>query len=182
MYLAELAAHAWDLARATGQLDKLDPSLALPALEGARAMIKPQYRNMVEPGSPFGAEVPRLPTLTTGNASPPSWDATRGQFSARPLDSLRRVCLISSVSPRLAGSWARSTMSAGRPQLDDGRAPAARQAPPEPAAKPRLYRCLRRLPPRPSPASSAASLVSNEVVHDARGVGRAPAGAEVPAR
>ena len=34
MYLAELAAHAWDLARATGQIDKLDPSLALPALEG----------------------------------------------------------------------------------------------------------------------------------------------------
>lgn len=57
MYLAELAAHAWDLARATGQLDRLDPSLALPALEGARAMIKPQYRNMVEPGAPFGSEV-----------------------------------------------------------------------------------------------------------------------------
>src|ERR1700733_12989261 len=57
MYLTELAAHAWDLARATGQIDKLDPSLALPALEGARAMIKPQYRNMVEPGAPFGAEV-----------------------------------------------------------------------------------------------------------------------------
>jgi uncharacterized protein (TIGR03086 family) len=57
MYLAELAAHAWDLARATGQIGKLDPSLALPALEGARAMIKPQYRNMVEPGAPFGTEV-----------------------------------------------------------------------------------------------------------------------------
>ena len=61
MYLAELAAHAWDLARATGQIDKLDPSLALPALEGARAMIKPQYRNMVEPGAPFGAEVSLAP-------------------------------------------------------------------------------------------------------------------------
>lgn len=57
MYLAELAAHAWDLARATGQLDKLDRSLAVPALEGAQAMIKPQYRDMVEPGAPFGAEV-----------------------------------------------------------------------------------------------------------------------------
>jgi uncharacterized protein (TIGR03086 family) len=34
MYLAELAAHAWDLARATGQTDRLDPSLALPALGG----------------------------------------------------------------------------------------------------------------------------------------------------
>src|SRR6204780_4360645 len=57
MSLAELAAHAWDLARATGQTGKLDPSLALPALEGARAMIKPQYRDMVGPGVPFGAEV-----------------------------------------------------------------------------------------------------------------------------
>jgi hypothetical protein len=47
----------WDLARATGQLDKLDPSLAGPALEGARAMIKHKYRNMVEPGAPFGAKV-----------------------------------------------------------------------------------------------------------------------------
>ena len=58
MYLAELAAHAWDLARATGQTDKLDPSLALPDLEGARAMIKPQYRNMVEPGAPLGGGLP----------------------------------------------------------------------------------------------------------------------------
>jgi uncharacterized protein (TIGR03086 family) len=58
MYLAELAAHTWDLARATEQLDRLDPSIAAPALEGARAMIKPQYRDMVEPGAPFGAEVP----------------------------------------------------------------------------------------------------------------------------
>ena len=57
MYLAELTAHTWDLARATGQLDRLDPSLALPALDGAQAMIKPQYRNMVEPGAPFGSEV-----------------------------------------------------------------------------------------------------------------------------
>lgn len=57
MYLAELAAHAWDLARATGQLGRLDPSLAGPALDGARTMIKPQYRNMVEQGAPFGTEV-----------------------------------------------------------------------------------------------------------------------------
>lgn len=57
MYLAELAAHAWDLAQATKQLDRLDPSLALPALDAARAMIKPRYRNMVEAGAPFGSEV-----------------------------------------------------------------------------------------------------------------------------
>ena len=58
MYLAELAAHAWDLAQATGQIDKLDASVAVAGLEGARAMIKPEYRDMVEPGSPFGEEVP----------------------------------------------------------------------------------------------------------------------------
>jgi uncharacterized protein (TIGR03086 family) len=58
MYLVELAAHAWDLAQATGQIDKLEVSVAVAGLEGARAMIKPQYRDMVEPGSPFGEEVP----------------------------------------------------------------------------------------------------------------------------
>ena len=57
MYLSELATHAWDLARATGQLGRLDPSLAVPALAGAHAMIKPEYRDMLEPGPPFGAEV-----------------------------------------------------------------------------------------------------------------------------
>jgi uncharacterized protein (TIGR03086 family) len=61
MYLAELATHAWDLAQSTGQLDRLDPSLAVPALDGARAMIKPEYRDMVEPGVPFGAAVPPPP-------------------------------------------------------------------------------------------------------------------------
>jgi uncharacterized protein (TIGR03086 family) len=61
MYLAELAAHAWDLAWATGQIDELDPAIAITALEGAHAMIKPEYRDMVEPGSPFGAEVPAPP-------------------------------------------------------------------------------------------------------------------------
>lgn len=61
MYLAALAAHAWDPARATGQLDRLALSLAPPALQGAQAMIKPQYRDMVEPGVPFAAEVPPPP-------------------------------------------------------------------------------------------------------------------------
>jgi len=57
MYVAELAGHSWDLAYATGQLERLDPSLGLPALEGARAMIKPRYRDMGGPGVPFGPEV-----------------------------------------------------------------------------------------------------------------------------
>jgi hypothetical protein len=33
----------------------------LPALEGAQAMIKPQYRNLAGPGAPFGAEVSPAP-------------------------------------------------------------------------------------------------------------------------
>jgi uncharacterized protein (TIGR03086 family) len=61
MYLLELAAHAWDLARAAGQLDRLASTLAAPALSGARAFIKPEFRDMVGPGSPFGAEVPPPP-------------------------------------------------------------------------------------------------------------------------
>ena len=57
MYLAELAAHAWDLAVATGQVDHLDPALAPAALAAARAMLKPEYRDLMGVGSPFGAEV-----------------------------------------------------------------------------------------------------------------------------
>ncbi|MGH9092717.1 MAG: TIGR03086 family metal-binding protein [Acidimicrobiales bacterium] len=57
MYLAEMAAHAWDLAAATGQLGSLDPALAGTALEAARSMLKPEYRDAMEPGSPFGQEV-----------------------------------------------------------------------------------------------------------------------------
>jgi len=81
MYLVELSTHAWDLARATGQIEELDPSLALPTLEGARAMIKPHFRNMVEPGAPFGAEVYPARVLTTGSASLPLWDAIHGERS-----------------------------------------------------------------------------------------------------
>jgi uncharacterized protein (TIGR03086 family) len=58
MYLAELAAHAWDLAVATDQLGRLDCDLAGTALDGARAMLKPEYRNRMGEGSPFGSEVP----------------------------------------------------------------------------------------------------------------------------
>ena len=57
MYLAELAAHSWDLASATGQLDRLDPDVAPGALAGAKAMLKPEYRDIMGKGNPFGAEV-----------------------------------------------------------------------------------------------------------------------------
>ena len=57
MYLAELAAHSWDLATATGLAGRLDPTLAGAALDGARAMLKPEYRDLMGKGNPFGAEV-----------------------------------------------------------------------------------------------------------------------------
>jgi uncharacterized protein (TIGR03086 family) len=57
MYLAELAAHTWDLAVATGQTGRLDPALAEPALKAARAMLKPEYRNAMGKGNPFGSEI-----------------------------------------------------------------------------------------------------------------------------
>jgi uncharacterized protein (TIGR03086 family) len=57
MYLAELATHAWDLASATGQVGRLDNGLATTALEGARAMLKPEYRNVMGEGNPYGSEV-----------------------------------------------------------------------------------------------------------------------------
>ncbi|MHB8448894.1 MAG: TIGR03086 family metal-binding protein [Mycobacteriales bacterium] len=57
MYLAELATHTWDLAAATGQLDRLDSDLAVTALDAARSMLKPEYRNQLAEGSPFGTEV-----------------------------------------------------------------------------------------------------------------------------
>jgi uncharacterized protein (TIGR03086 family) len=83
MYLAELATHAWDLALATGQLDRLDPSLAVPALDGARAMIKPEYRDRVAPGSPFGAEVPPPPGAT-------AWERLAAFTGRDPRASLAR--------------------------------------------------------------------------------------------
>jgi uncharacterized protein (TIGR03086 family) len=83
MYVAELAAHAWDLAVATGQVDLLDRSLALPALEGAQAWIEPEYRNMVGPGSPFGSEVELAPDAS-------EWDRFVAFMGRDPRISFRR--------------------------------------------------------------------------------------------
>jgi len=56
MYLAELATHAWDLADATGQELSAD-DLAGTALAGARAMLRPEYRNTMGKGNPYGSEL-----------------------------------------------------------------------------------------------------------------------------
>ena len=99
MYLAELAAHAWDLALATGQLDRLDPSLAVSALDGPRAVIEPEYRDMVATGSPSGRRFRHLLMPTTGNALPPSSDATPG--IARPVAQRREKARALHTYPHL---------------------------------------------------------------------------------
>jgi uncharacterized protein (TIGR03086 family) len=54
--ITELAAHDWDLARATGQdVAGLDPALAEHALAWSHGMLRPEFRG---PDKAFGVEVP----------------------------------------------------------------------------------------------------------------------------
>ena len=93
MYLAELATHSWDLAWATGQLATLDSSLAVPALEGARSIVKPEYRDMMAKGAPFGVEVP-APTGAD------DWERLVAFMGREPRRSLDRSTTIASpLSP-----------------------------------------------------------------------------------
>ena len=63
MYLAELTTHTWDLADGTGQ-ELSDDDLASTALAGARAMLRPEYRNTMGRGNPFGSELAPPPGAT----------------------------------------------------------------------------------------------------------------------
>jgi len=65
MYLSELVAHAVDLALATGQPLSCDEELAAAALAAARAMLRPEYRDMMGQGNPFGPEQPAGEDATT---------------------------------------------------------------------------------------------------------------------
>ena len=56
--IAELAVHAWDLARATGQSEDLDPAVAEYGLRWATQNLAPQFRGPEDEGKAFGAEVP----------------------------------------------------------------------------------------------------------------------------
>jgi uncharacterized protein (TIGR03086 family) len=55
IHFTETITHAWDLAKATGQLDRLDDGLAAAGEAVARGFVQPEYRN--EAGDPYGAEV-----------------------------------------------------------------------------------------------------------------------------
>lgn len=65
MYLSELMAHSWDLAVATSQSPSCDEDLASAALAAAQAMLRPEYRDAMGPGNPFGAEQPARDGATT---------------------------------------------------------------------------------------------------------------------
>jgi uncharacterized protein (TIGR03086 family) len=79
MYLAELTTHAWDLAAATGQIERLDGDLAEPALQGAHSILRPEYRDLMGKGSPFGAEVDPPHDAST-------WDRLAAFMGRPPLD------------------------------------------------------------------------------------------------
>lgn len=76
MYLAELATHTWDLAEATGQ-SLTSSDLAEVALEGAKAMLRPEYRNMMGEGNPFGSELDPPPGAD-------AWDRLAAFMGRRP--------------------------------------------------------------------------------------------------
>ena len=57
MQIAELAVHAWDLARATGQKVDFDPEIAEAALAWMRTALVPAFRGSEADGKSFGPEV-----------------------------------------------------------------------------------------------------------------------------
>jgi uncharacterized protein (TIGR03086 family) len=71
-HASNLVVHAWDLAKATGNTDDLDPELALTALAWGRENLKPEFR-----GQAFGAEVP-----VSENA--PAYDRLAAFFGRQP--------------------------------------------------------------------------------------------------
>jgi uncharacterized protein (TIGR03086 family) len=70
--VADLAVHAWDLARAAGLAPEMDGEVVEAALEWGRANLKPQFR-----GAAFGPEVEVSPTA-------PAYDRLVGFFGRRP--------------------------------------------------------------------------------------------------
>lgn len=76
MYLVELATHSWDLAQATGQAP-FEEELAVPALAAARAIMRPEYRNAMGEGEPFGSEVPAPAGAT-------AWEVLAAFMGRRP--------------------------------------------------------------------------------------------------
>lgn len=75
IHFTETIAHTWDLAKATGQLDKLDQNLGDAGETAARAFVQPEFRN--DAGDPFGPEV----TVPEGS---PAYDRFAGFLGRTP--------------------------------------------------------------------------------------------------
>ncbi len=75
--IAELAIHAWDLARATGQGEQLDPDVAEYGLGWATRNLAAQFRGPELEGKSFGAEVPVA-------ADAPIYERLAGWFGRDP--------------------------------------------------------------------------------------------------
>jgi uncharacterized protein (TIGR03086 family) len=76
-HIADLAVHAWDIARATGQPTELDPGVGSYALDWGAENLKPPFRGDEAGGSSFGPEVP-----VAGDA--PLYDRLAGFFGRDP--------------------------------------------------------------------------------------------------
>ena len=78
--VSDLAVHAWDVAKATGQpTDHLDPELAELSLDWARQNLAPQFRGDEASGMAFGHEVPI-------SSDAPPYDRLAGFFGRDPAD------------------------------------------------------------------------------------------------
>jgi uncharacterized protein (TIGR03086 family) len=58
LHRTEVVLHGWDVAKAVGRTDDLDPRLAESALAFSRAMLRPEFRGTPAEGRHFGHEVP----------------------------------------------------------------------------------------------------------------------------
>jgi uncharacterized protein (TIGR03086 family) len=72
-HLSDLVVHGWDVARAIGDTEELDPELAQAALGWGQENLKPEYR-----GQAFGPEV-SVP------ANAPVYDRLAGFFGRTPV-------------------------------------------------------------------------------------------------
>ncbi len=75
IHIVDLTSHAWDLAHATGQTDRLDPELGEAVLGLSRSLLRPELRN--DQGDPFAAEI-AIPD------DAPAYDRLAGYLGRQP--------------------------------------------------------------------------------------------------
>jgi uncharacterized protein (TIGR03086 family) len=75
--ISDVAMHAWDVAKATGQPTEMDPEVGRVALEWGRENLTPEFRGDEASGKAFGPEVP-VPD------DAPIYDRLAGFFGRHP--------------------------------------------------------------------------------------------------